>query len=109
MAQAYDPLNYENLARSVVTALLESTSSALPPAKKFSGSGVYALYYTGALPFYSHISSSNLHKPIYVGKAVPTGTRKGSRRIDSESSTDLSLIDACTIMPNPSNRPKIST
>ncbi len=89
MAKAYDPLDYENLARSVVTALLESASTALPPTETFSGSGVYALYYTGSLPFYSHISSSDLHKPIYVGKAVPTGARKGSRGGDSDLSTEL--------------------
>ena len=89
MAKAYDPLDYDNLARSVVTALLESTSTALPPAEKFSGSGVYALYYTGNLPFYSHISSLDLLKPIYVGKAVPAGARRGSERVDSESSAEL--------------------
>ena len=89
MTKAYDPLDYENLARSVVTALFESVSTALPPSEKFSGSGVYALYYTGSLPFYSHISSSDLHTPIYVGKAVPTGTRKGGRQVDSESSAEL--------------------
>ena len=89
MTKAYDPLDYDNLARSVVTALFESASTALPPTEKFSGSGVYALYYTGSLPFYSHISSSDLHTPIYVGKAVPTGTRKGGRQVDSESSAEL--------------------
>lgn len=89
MTKAYDPLDYENLARSVVAALLESASTALPPIEKFSGSGVYALYYTGSLPFYSHISSSDLDKPIYVGKAVPTGARKGSRRVESDSSAEL--------------------
>ena len=89
MAKAYDPLDYANLARSVVTALLESASAALPPTEKFSGSGVYALYYTGTLPFYSHISSSDLNKPIYVGKAVPTGTRKGSREVDFKTSPEL--------------------
>ena len=89
MAKAYDPLDYDNLARSVVTALLELDSTTLPPTKKFSGSGVYALYYTGTLPFYSHISSSDLHQPIYVGKAVPTGTRKGGRQVDPESSAEL--------------------
>lgn len=89
MAKAYDPLDYDNLAHSVVTALLDSASTVLSPTEKFSGSGVYALYYTGTLPFYSHISSSDLHDPIYVGKAVPTGTRKGSGRVDSESSAEL--------------------
>ena len=89
MAKPYDPLDYDNLARSVVTALLKLSPTALPPTKKFFGSGVYALYYTGSLPFYSHISSSDLHAPIYVGKAVPTGTRKGGRQVDSESSVEL--------------------
>ena len=89
MTKAYDPLDYDNLARSVVTALLESAPTPLPPTEKFSGSGVYALYYTGTLPFYSHISSSDLHTPIYVGKAVPTGTRKGGCTVDSESSAEL--------------------
>lgn len=89
VVKAYDPLDYENLARSVVTALLESVSTPLPPAEKFSGSGVYALYYTGHLPFYSHISSSDLIEPIYVGKAVPTGARKGSPRKEPEAMTEL--------------------
>ena len=90
MANTYDPLDYENLPRSVVTALLESASPPPPPPpEKFSGSGVYVLYYTGSLSFYSHVASSDLHKPIYVGKAVPTGTRKGGRRVDSESSAEL--------------------
>ncbi len=89
MAEAYDPLDYKNLARSVVNALLEATPTTLPPAEGFTGSGVYALYYTGDLAFYSSPASSDLRQPIYVGKAVPTGARKGRRRIDSESSTEL--------------------
>ncbi len=89
MAEAYDPLDYKNLARSVVNTLLEATPTTLPPAESFTGSGVYALYYTGSLAFYSSLASSDLRQPIYVGKAVPTGARKGSRRIDHESSTEL--------------------
>ncbi len=89
MAEAYDPLDYKNLARSVVNALLDAIPTTLPPTESFIGSGVYALYYTGSLPFYSPLASPDLHQPIYVGKAVPTGARKGSRRIDPESSTEL--------------------
>ncbi len=89
MAEAYNPLDYENLAGSVVRALLEATPTTLPPAENFTGSGVYALYYTGTLPFYSHIASPDLHEPIYVGKAVPTGARKGSRSTNSGASTEL--------------------
>ena len=78
MAEAYDPLDYDNLARSVVDALLDRGAVQLPPAEAFGGSGVYALYYRGALPFYSKIASSVPPEPIYVGKAVPSGARKGS-------------------------------
>ena len=35
----------------------------------FYGSGIYALYYYGSLPFYAPISKSST--PIYVGKANP--------------------------------------
>ena len=77
MVDAYDPLNYENLARSVVNALLDATPVAMPPAAEFSGAGVYALYYTGGFPFYDRVASQECHTPIYVGKAVPVGGRKG--------------------------------
>ena len=79
MTTAYNPLDYDNLANSVVTALLRSDLAPLPPGEAFFGSGVYALYYTGALTFYSHISASDALQPIYVGKAVPSGARKGSQ------------------------------
>lgn len=79
MVEAYDPLHYENLARSVVNALLEAAAVAMPPASEFSGSGVYALYYLGGLPFYEGIASRECHTPIYVGKAAPAGGRKGGR------------------------------
>lgn len=77
MPDAYDPLEYENLAQSVVNALLRNEPEPLPPEAGFEGSGVYAIYYAGALPFYAHISSPECHTPIYVGKAIPSGGRKG--------------------------------
>lgn len=73
MPDAYDPLNYENLARSVVTALLENQPVPLAPPAPFEGSGVYAIYYSGKLPFYSRVSTKSCRTPIYVGKAVPEG------------------------------------
>ena len=89
MAEAYDPLDYDNLARSVVDALLDREPIRLPPAEAFGGSGVYALYYRGALPFYSKIASSVSAEPIYVGKAVPSGARKGSAGVRSEAGNAL--------------------
>ena len=52
----------------------------LPPATNFTGSGVYALYYTGNAPLYAGIADVNrvaYNLPIYVGKAIPSGGRRG--------------------------------
>jgi len=78
MSDAYDPLSYENLTRSIVTALLESNINPLPPPETFPGAGVYAIYYHGDLDFYRAIASEDHLKPIYVGKAIPPGARKGT-------------------------------
>ena len=48
---------------------------------RFIGVGIYALYYTGDFPSYRRIAEQNAsdawEKPIYVGKAVPAGARRG--------------------------------
>ncbi len=80
MDASYDPLDYDNLAHSVVRALLETPPTELPPAEAFAGSSVYALYYRGELPFYSRVASRESATPIYVGKAIPQGGRKGSKK-----------------------------
>jgi len=76
----YDPLDYANLARSVVNALLEGPQHSLPPQEPFEGSGVYAIYYHGDFAGYAGLVESATPTPIYVGKAVPTGARKGGRK-----------------------------
>ncbi len=43
--------------------------------RPFEGAGIYALYYNGDFPAYSPISGKET--PIYVGKAIPKGARKG--------------------------------
>ena len=62
----------------------------LPPTTKFGGSGVYAIYYTGSFPIYQKVSAANRTSyslPIYVGKAIPSGGRKGLKKsIDNEDS-----------------------
>ena len=89
MTQAYDPLDYQNLARSIVNALLETKPTTLPPMETVGGSGVYALYYCGSLPFYASVASPECHTPIYVGKAVPSGARKGRTNNLPGSGTEL--------------------
>lgn len=76
----YDPLEYENLARSVVQALLDGPPHRVPPEESFEGPGVYAIYYHGDFEGYSRLVETHPASPIYVGKAVPSGARKGGRQ-----------------------------
>lgn len=45
------------------------------------GAGIYALYYVGEFPAYAPIAERNrdgrFSAPIYVGKAIPAGARRG--------------------------------
>ncbi len=81
----YDPLHYDNLAQSIVGALLGGPEVPLPPAESFEGAGVYAIYYHGGFSGYSPIAGMTKVPPIYVGKAVPGGARKGGRRTSTKS------------------------
>jgi len=76
MVQPYDPLNYVNLARSVVTELMQRDEAPLPP-EPFEGAGVYAMYYHGSHEAYEPVVKADRPTPIYVGKALPAGARKG--------------------------------
>lgn len=61
--------------------MLKRPVSPLPPNEKFDGAGIYAIYYAGDFAPYKRLSERNQGKdpahPIYVGKAVPRGARKG--------------------------------
>ncbi|MFZ5897609.1 MAG: Eco29kI family restriction endonuclease [Bacillota bacterium] len=77
----YNPLDKKNLGVSVAEALLNRPVEPLPPESQFIGAGVYAIYYVGDYPAYESIAEQNRDDqfacPIYVGKAVPPGARKG--------------------------------
>ena len=76
--QEYNPLDYENLTRNCVQELMNRGPFELPLAEQFSGAGVYALFYKGKFkPYNSSVSLDATH-PIYVGKAVLPGARKGA-------------------------------
>lgn len=74
----YNPLDYGNLTKSCVEELMKRGPYSLPLKERFSGSGVYALFYLGDFPPYTSIRSSDAQIPIYVGKAVPKGARNGA-------------------------------
>ena len=78
--KSFNPLDKRHLGESVADALLLAGAQELPP-EPFIGAGVYAIYYTGSFSAYEQLAKSNrdgrFRCPIYVGKAVPPGARKG--------------------------------
>lgn len=75
--EEFDPLNRVNLGRSLETALLSKPLTPLTSVPPFWGSGIYAIYFRGsdAEALYGRLAASP--SPIYVGRAVPAGARKG--------------------------------
>jgi hypothetical protein len=77
----FNPLDMANLGESITTAMLRSEPTPMLDLRRFNGAGIYAIYYTGDLPMYSLLADANrdgqFGQPIYVGKAVPAGARKG--------------------------------
>lgn len=89
----YNPLEKMNLGGSVADAMLESAVHPLGGLESFNGAGIYAIYYTGDFEAYKPLASKNkdgkFEAPIYVGKAVPPGARKGNFDLDAEPGPSL--------------------
>jgi hypothetical protein len=77
----YNPLDKVNLGKSVAEALLGRAPQPLEDLGAFAGAGIYALYYHGPHKAYQRIAALNQdddpQAPVYVGKAIPAGARKG--------------------------------
>ncbi len=86
--EPYNPLDKRNLGASVADAILKQSPVQIPPAP-FDGAGVYAIYYTGDFHPYGLVSAENKDDkfkwPIYVGKAIPKGGRKGGLGLSSDN------------------------
>jgi hypothetical protein len=80
----FDPLDYDTIASTVVDALLHQALAPLASLEPFRGAGIYALYYGGGFPPYAPIRLAECEVPIYVGKAVPAGTRKGIDELEPD-------------------------
>jgi hypothetical protein len=80
-----------HLAESIAGALLSMPPAPLEhvPDSRFRGTGIYVIYYVGPFRAYQLIVKANVdgawRQPIYVGKAVPRGSRRG---IDVARATD---------------------
>lgn len=90
----FNPLDKRHLGESVGQAMLRQPVTLLGNLEAFSGAGIYAIYYTGDFSSYEPISKLNRNglftAPIYVGKAVPKGARKGG---DLQASPGKVLYD----------------
>jgi hypothetical protein len=92
MAEVYNPLDKRNLGKSVADALLEQPAHPLDAIPPFEGAGIYVLYYRGPFPAYAPIAAINSEMarwPIYIGKAIPSGGRKGASLSASARGTSL--------------------
>ena len=80
IVKPFNPLDKVSLGESVAEAMLHQQVGALPPSP-FIGAGIYAIYYLGSFSLYAELVEKNRGEqylwPIYVGKAVPAGARKG--------------------------------
>ncbi len=77
---SYNPLAISSIAESVVRELIGRACHLLIGLARFAGAGVYALYYDGDFAEYAPVARRNYQtceSPIYVGKAIPRGGRKG--------------------------------
>ena len=91
----FNPLDKKNLGSSVADALLAQPRNPLPPSARFIAAGVYAIYYRGSFEHYASMGATNRDQdgksdlPIYVGKAVPKGARKGGLGFGAAAGTVL--------------------
>lgn len=90
----FNPLDTRNLAIAVAKALLERRARRLGDLPSFKGAGIYAIYYSGEHPAYETIAAENQdrqwpHWPIYVGKAIPEGARRGKIKVAAKSTNAL--------------------
>ena len=88
----FNPLDKRNLGENVCQAMLRQQVVHMSSILKFRGAGIYAIYFSGRFPAYKPIAMLNrggaYKAPIYVGKAVPKGSRKGGE-LESAPGNDL--------------------
>ena len=88
----YNPLDKINLGKSVAGAILTKEALPMESLETFDGAGIYSIFYRGGFQPYTRLTDINrnsFERPIYVGKAVPEGARKGAGGLDSMSGTFL--------------------
>lgn len=96
MSTPYDPLSHGNLASSIARALEDRDPQKLGDPIRAPGTGIYAIYYTGAFSAYALLAAKNAgacRHPIYVGKAAKLSARLGTHRLSITKAVNLDLAD----------------
>lgn len=92
----FNPLDRQNLGASIAQAMLSRPVSPLGSVPQFDGAGVYAIYYTGDHPAYKELVALNkggkFGAPVYVGKAVPSGARRGTTKTKTTAKPERPLM-----------------
>ncbi len=73
-----------SVVRDAIDFFINTPCHRLPPANRFIGPGVYGLYYSGAFAPYTLLAAQNqtsCEQPIYIGKAVPPGSRAARNNV----------------------------
>ena len=83
--EVYNPLSKINLGGSVVAALEQRPICPLNDFPPFAGAGVYSIYFSGSFSLYAPLRRCEKERPIYVGKAISFGGRKGTLDEDANS------------------------
>ncbi len=95
MTEVYNPLDKLNLAKSIEAELLARRPIPLADTGEIKGAGIYVIYYSGPFEAYASIRSSHaidrFANPIYIGKAIPKGGRKGG--LTKDASIGRALAD----------------
>jgi hypothetical protein len=85
--EPFNPLSKLNLGFSGAEAMLAKSVEPMAPQVAFDGAGIYAIYYLGDFPAYKLLAERNRDErfasPVYDGKAVPAGARKGGLGLDA--------------------------
>ena len=91
----FNPLDKQNLAETIALAI--DRAPVLPVAPpKFTAAGLYFLYYSGTFGAYAPLVKLNdggYHWPIYIGKGMPPGVRKGTAAEDRKSAANKGIYD----------------
>lgn len=82
-AFTFNPAGFDVIAHVMATALMAQDPRDLSDLPREMGSGIYALFYKGNLPYYRKLRDADV--PIYVGSASPGYDSEGAPNDDARS------------------------